>query len=92
MTWQPHFEENYAIGYNKEGTRIGHKMRTRVDAAGSMDTTTSDYTRFKVAIMKGNLLSTKARTEMLRPQIEIRRSGNSLLCAQIRPSAIEKFS
>jgi len=71
MTWKPQFEGNYAIGYDEQEKRIGHRVRTKVNAAGSMDTTIDDYTKFIVAIMNGRLLSEKAKAEMIRPQIEI---------------------
>ena len=72
MSWQPRFEDDYAIGYDENGKPLGHNKRTGIRAAGSMDTTLADYARFIEAVMQGKGLSRRARAEMLRPQIEIR--------------------
>lgn len=71
MTWQPRFASDFAIGYDTSGKRRGHDMQDNVRAAGSMDTTISDYARFVSAWLRGALISRAAREEMLRPQIGI---------------------
>jgi CubicO group peptidase (beta-lactamase class C family) len=69
--WQPRFENNYALGYDVSGNPL-RKYRTRpINAAGSMETTISDYTRFNAALMQGKGLGENARKEMLSPQIGI---------------------
>ena len=42
-----------------------------MNAAGSMETTVADYSRFMVAVMQGKKLSRKSWEEMLTPQIRI---------------------
>jgi CubicO group peptidase (beta-lactamase class C family) len=72
MTWREDFAPNYADGYNGHGKREPHDRRGSVRAAGSMDTTIEDYAKFLAGFLRGEGLSDKARTEMLRPQIAIR--------------------
>ena len=69
--WQPSFETDYAVGHNtKEDTLHKRRFKT-MNAAGSMETTVADYSRFMVAVMQGNKLSRKSWDEMLTPQIRI---------------------
>lgn len=42
MTWRPDFSANLADGWNAEGKPEPHDQRSRVRAAGSMDTTIED--------------------------------------------------
>jgi CubicO group peptidase (beta-lactamase class C family) len=69
--WQPEFESDYAVGHLENETTIPKKKRTKAGAAGSMETTIGDYTRFMAAVLRGDRLSIKARNEMLSPQISI---------------------
>jgi CubicO group peptidase (beta-lactamase class C family) len=71
MHWEPRFEDNYALGYDEKGTVLGHTKRVNPRAAGSMDTTISDYAKFVAAVMQGKGLSRHAKDEMLTPQIAI---------------------
>jgi CubicO group peptidase (beta-lactamase class C family) len=69
--WKPEFESDYAVGYNEKEKPVRFKRRTRADAAGSMETTIADYTRFMIAVNQGRGLSSYAYHEMLGPQIAI---------------------
>jgi CubicO group peptidase (beta-lactamase class C family) len=71
MIWQPRFESDYANGYDEYGRFLGPQKRTHADAAGSMQTTVSDFARLMQAVMDGKLLQNKTRKLMLSPQIEI---------------------
>lgn len=71
MTWQPAFETNYAIGYDEQQRPLGHQRRTNPRAAGSMDTTISDYARFIEAVLSRRGLSAKSWKTMFTPQIRI---------------------
>jgi CubicO group peptidase (beta-lactamase class C family) len=71
MTWREDFAGNLADGYDVQGKREGHHQRSNVRAAGSMDTTITDYAAFLAAFVRGEGLSAAARAEMLRPQIAI---------------------
>jgi len=69
--WQNDFESDYAFGYDEKGNALKKKRRTKADAAGSMETTIADYTRFISAVMQGKGISEKSKREMFTPQIKI---------------------
>jgi len=71
MVWQPQFAADTAVGYDAAGKPRGHARRAKADAAGSLETTVSDYARFLAGVARGQGLSPKAYAEMLRPQIAI---------------------
>jgi CubicO group peptidase (beta-lactamase class C family) len=71
LTWRDDFAANVADGYDISGKLEGHRRRRGVRAAGSMDTTISDFAKFLAAFMRGEGLSVAARRDMLRPQIAI---------------------
>ena len=71
MTWDEKFKADLAIGYDEKEKVVGHNMRKSVRAAGSMDTTISDFARFLEAVMQGKAQTKKAKNEMLKPQIQI---------------------
>jgi CubicO group peptidase (beta-lactamase class C family) len=71
MIWQARFENDYANGYDEYGRPLGPQKRTHADAAGSMQTTVSDFARFMQAVMDGKLVQNKTRKLMLSSQIEI---------------------
>jgi len=71
MIWQDRFDGDYANGYDEYGRSLGPQKRTHADAAGSMQTTVSDFARFMLAVTDGKLLQNKTRKLMLSPQIEI---------------------
>jgi len=71
MVWKDYFEDNYALGYDENEKPLGHRKRTGVRAAGSMDTTISDYAKFIQAVMQGEGLKPGTKQLMLAPQIKI---------------------
>jgi CubicO group peptidase (beta-lactamase class C family) len=71
MVWQERFDSDYAGGYDEYGRPLGPQKRTHADAAGSMQTTIADFSRFVHAVMDGKLLKSKSRQMMLSPQIAI---------------------
>ncbi len=71
MLWREDFRENLARGYDENGENLGHNMRGSVRAAGSMDTTLADFSRFLTALQSGSGLSDAARDELLGAQIRI---------------------
>lgn len=68
MQWRTDFAANLADGYTLEGKMVPHDERSRVRAAGSMDTTIADQARLWAGIMRGDGLSASARAELIRPQ------------------------
>ncbi|MGV8880260.1 MAG: serine hydrolase [Sphingobacteriaceae bacterium] len=69
--WQKSFETNYAVGHDQNEEIFLKKKRTKANAAGSMETSIADYTRFVAAVMQGKGLSSKSKQQMLSPQIGI---------------------
>jgi CubicO group peptidase (beta-lactamase class C family) len=69
--WQLSFETNYAVGHDMNEDTLPKNKRTKANAAGSMETTIADWTRFVEAVMQGKGLSQKAKQDMLSPQIGI---------------------
>jgi CubicO group peptidase (beta-lactamase class C family) len=71
MTWRADFAANLADGYDINGARRAHDHRDNVSAAGSMDTTIADWSKFLAAVSRGEALSAASWAEMTRRQIEI---------------------
>lgn len=71
MQWEERFEDDCAIGYDEDEQPLGHEKRVNPRAAGSMDTTITDYARFIQAVMQGKGLKSRLKDEMLTPQIQI---------------------
>lgn len=71
MVWQDRFNADFANEYDEYGRSLGADKRTKADAAGSMQTTISDFTRFMRAVLDGKGLRQVDREAMLGPQIQI---------------------
>jgi CubicO group peptidase (beta-lactamase class C family) len=71
MVWQDRFENDYANGYDEYGRSLGPQKRESANAAGSMQTTIGDFSRFMQAVMLGKGLGKETWEEMLSPQIPI---------------------
>ncbi|MBO9658868.1 MAG: beta-lactamase family protein [Chitinophagaceae bacterium] len=71
FTWQPAFNDDYANGHSVDEDTLAIRKRNNANAAGSMQTTITDYTNFLAAMLQGKGLSNDARKEMLKPQISI---------------------
>jgi CubicO group peptidase (beta-lactamase class C family) len=71
MVWQHRFDSDFANGYDEYGRSLGPDKRTTADAAGSMQTTLRDFTRFMQAVMQGTGLRPETQEQMLSPQIRI---------------------
>jgi CubicO group peptidase (beta-lactamase class C family) len=69
--WQPSFESDYAYGYDENGKRLKKNKRTKTNAAGSMETTIADYSRFISSVMQQKGISDESRKQMFSPQIKI---------------------
>lgn len=61
LTWRGEFAANLADGWDAEGKAQPHDQRSRVRAAGSMDTTIADMARLAAAMVRGFGLSRSAR-------------------------------
>lgn len=71
LIWRPDFAANLADGWDETGAVEPHDERSKVRAAGSMDTTISDMAKLAAGFIRGEGLSPEGRAEMLRPQLPI---------------------
>ncbi len=71
LTWRNGEDANVADGWNDDGEPRPHDKRSKVRAAGSMNTTISDFAKFAAALVRGDGLSAASRAEMSRPQLHI---------------------
>ena len=71
MMWRPAFAKNMADGWDEAGKTEPHDERSKVRAAGSMDTTIADMARFAAGYVRGERLSARGRAELTRAQIAI---------------------
>jgi CubicO group peptidase (beta-lactamase class C family) len=71
MVSEDRFENDYSNGYDEWGRSLGHQQRKAAQAAGSMQTTLRDFTRFIQAVTAGTRMRKSARELMLSQQIEI---------------------
>ena len=71
LVWRDVFAGNLADGWNEQGQAQQHDQRSKVRAAGSMDTTISDLPKFVAALVRGDGLSAASRAEMTKPLLHI---------------------
>jgi CubicO group peptidase (beta-lactamase class C family) len=71
LVWRPEFAENLADGWDEKGKIELHDERSRVRAAGSMDTTIADLAKMVAAMARGNSLKPKWRAAFSRGTLPI---------------------
>lgn len=71
LKWRDDFRPNLADGWNDKGEVGEHDERSKVRAAGSMDTTINDLSKFAAALVRGDGLSPASRAELVKPQLHI---------------------
>ncbi len=71
LIWQPRFAANLADGWKEDGTIEPHDERSRVRAAGSMDTSIADLAKLIAAYARGDGLTREARAQMVAPGFPI---------------------
>jgi D-alanyl-D-alanine-carboxypeptidase/D-alanyl-D-alanine-endopeptidase len=71
-TWLPHFEADYALGYNKEGKAYEKDKDNEARAASTLETTLDDYAIFLEAVLQNKVISRESRDQMFSPQIRLR--------------------
>jgi CubicO group peptidase (beta-lactamase class C family) len=69
--WQPHFENDYALGHDEKENPIAKKKRSKAGGAGSLETTIADYALFIENVMQGRGLTKQTKRSMLTQQIAI---------------------
>jgi CubicO group peptidase (beta-lactamase class C family) len=72
LVWRDSFAGNLADGWNDRGEPQPHDQRSKTRAAGSMDTTISDFAKFTAALVRGDGLSRASRAEITRPHLRIK--------------------
>ena len=71
LIWRDDFAGNLADGWDEQGKVEPHDERSKVRAAGSMDTTIADFAKFAAAFVRGGGLKPESRAEMVKPQLAI---------------------
>ncbi|TDK21500.1 class A beta-lactamase-related serine hydrolase [Luteimonas aestuarii] len=71
MTWREDFAGNLADGWTVDGQVEPHDARSRVRAAGSMDTTIADMANFAAAYINGEGLSAQGAEALTSAQLAI---------------------
>jgi CubicO group peptidase (beta-lactamase class C family) len=71
LTWREGEDANVADGWNDQGEAKAHDKRSKVRAAGSMNTTITDFSKFAAALVSGEGLSASSRAEMTKPRLHI---------------------
>lgn len=71
MTWRADFAGNLADGWREDGSIEAHDERSKVRAAGSMDTTIADMARLAAGYIRGEGLSAQGAAELVKAQLPI---------------------
>jgi CubicO group peptidase (beta-lactamase class C family) len=71
LTWRDDFADNLSDSFLADGSVQPHHKRESVRAAGSMDTTPRDWSRFLAAVVRGEPTGPTGMREMLKPRIFI---------------------
>lgn len=69
MIWRPDFAANLADGWKSDGTIEPHDERSKVRAAGSMDTSIDDIAKFAAGYVRGDGLTAASRKALIMPQL-----------------------
>jgi len=71
MMWRADFATNLADGWKADGSVEPHDERSRPRAAGSMDTSITDFAKFAAGFMRGEGLKPATRAQMMKAQLLI---------------------
>ncbi|MEL1264305.1 serine hydrolase domain-containing protein [Pseudoxanthomonas putridarboris] len=71
MIWREDFAANLADGWTEDGGVEPHDPRSRVRAAGSMDTTIADMANFAAGYINGEGLTPRGFSELTSPHLPI---------------------
>ena len=71
LVWHDGSDTNFADGWDDRGQPQPHERRSKVRAAGSMNTTISDLAKFTAALVRGDGLTGKSRAEITKPTLHI---------------------
>lgn len=70
--WQERFATDLCLAHDATGKPYEFNRRGRADAAGSMNTTLDDYSKFFTALLQQKGLNKEGFKEMFSPQVRIR--------------------
>jgi CubicO group peptidase (beta-lactamase class C family) len=90
MTWRPDFAANLADGWKVDGSVEAHDERSKTRAAGSMDTTITDFARFAAAYVRGDGLLPASRAELTKAQLPIKTVSQFPSLQPIAPPAQQR--
>lgn len=86
LMWRPDFARNLADGWESDGKVEPHDERSKVRAAGSMDTSIADLAKFAAAMARGWRLKSATRRAYSAPHLPITsRSQFPRLAAEATP-------
>ncbi|MBS0360726.1 MAG: beta-lactamase family protein [Proteobacteria bacterium] len=71
LTWRDDFADDVADGFLADGSVQPHNRRQSFRAAGSMDTTPRDWSRFLAAVVREEPTGPAGMREMLKPRVFI---------------------
>jgi CubicO group peptidase (beta-lactamase class C family) len=71
MMWRPDFAKNLADGWHADGRVEPHDERSKVRAAGSMDTTIVDMAKLAAGYSRGEGLSAQGASELAKAHLPI---------------------
>ena len=71
LIWHNGQDPDVADGWNDQGQPQPHDKRSKVRAAGSMNSTISDLSKFTAALVRGDGLSPASRAEVIKPVLHI---------------------
>jgi CubicO group peptidase (beta-lactamase class C family) len=71
LVWRNGQDPNVADGWNDQGQPQPHDKRSKVRAAGSMNTTITDLSAFTAALVRGDGLTPASRAEITKPVFHI---------------------
>ena len=72
LMWRADFNDNLADGWDDKGAIEAHDERSKVRAAGSMDTTIADMAAFSAAFIRGDIIADRLRLTMTTSQQAIK--------------------
>ena len=71
MMWRADFANNLADGWQADGSVVANDERSKVRAAGSMDTTITDFANFSAGYVRGEGLTPVSRAELTQGRLAI---------------------
>ncbi|WP_299762010.1 serine hydrolase domain-containing protein [uncultured Pontibacter sp.] len=71
-TWQPRFEQDFALGHKQNGELYPKDKDNEARSASTLETTLEDYTLFLQAVLQHKILKPATTKQMFSPQVRIK--------------------